>query len=108
MSALSLRLPNSLHERARELARREGVSINQLVSAALAEKMSALLTEEYLGTRARRGSRARYLAALAQVPDVEPNPEDVLMTAAPNKRLQPAKAQRKPKAKGAARKRLRG
>jgi len=107
MSALSLRLPNSLHERARELARREGVSINQLVSAALAEKMSALLTEEYLGTRARRGSRARYLAALAQVPDVEPNPEDVL-TAAANKRLQPAKARRKPKAKRAARKRLRG
>ncbi len=47
MSALSLRLPNSLHERARDLARREGVSINQLVASALAEKMSALLTEEY-------------------------------------------------------------
>ena len=41
MSALSLRLPNSLHERARDLARREGVSINQLVASALAEKMSA-------------------------------------------------------------------
>jgi hypothetical protein len=108
MSALSLRLPNSLHERARELARREGVSINQLVSAALAEKMSALLTEEYLETRARRGSRARYLAALAQVPDVEPDPADILATAAPNKRLQPTKARRKAKAKRAARGRLRG
>ena len=108
MSALSLRLPNSLHERVRELARREGVSINQLVSAALAEKMSALLTEEYLETRARRGSRARYLAALPHVPDVEPDPEDVLMRAAPNQRLQPTKARRRPKAKRAARKRLRG
>ena len=48
MSALSLRLPNSLHERARDLAEREGISINQLVSTALAEKMSALMTEEYL------------------------------------------------------------
>jgi hypothetical protein len=47
MSALSLRLPHSLHERARTLARREGISINQLISTALAEKMSALLTEEY-------------------------------------------------------------
>jgi hypothetical protein len=103
MSALSLRLPNSLHERARELARREGVSINQLVSAALAEKMSALLTEEYLETRARRGSRTRYLAALAQVPAVEPDPEDALMTAAPNRRLQPTKARRKAKAKRAPR-----
>ena len=108
MSALSLRLPNSLHERARELARREGVSINQLVSAALAEKMSALLTEEYLEARARRGSRARFLAALARVPAVEPDPEDALHEKASNKRLQPTKARRKPKAKRAARKRLRG
>ena len=107
MSALSLRLPNSLHERARELARREGVSINQLVSAALAEKMSALLTEEYLEARARRGSRARYLAALAHVPAVEPDPEDVLPEAS-NRRLQPSKARRKPAAKRAVGKRLRG
>ena len=108
MSALSLRLPNSLHERARELARREGVSINQLVAAALAEKMSALLTEEYLEARARRGSRTRFLAALAQVPAVEPDPEDVLLGEAPNRRLQPAKARRRRGTKRAARKRLRG
>lgn len=107
MSALSLRLPNSLHERARELARREGVSINQLVSAALAEKMSALLTEEYLEARARRGSRPRFLAALAQVPAVEPDAGDVLGEA-PNKRLQPTKARRKPVAKHRGRRRLRG
>jgi len=109
MSALSLRLPNSLHERARELARREGVSINQLVSAALAEKMSALLTEEYLEARARRGSRARFLAALARVPAGEPDAEDVLPEEAPNnKRLQPTKARRKPATKRRSRKRLRG
>lgn len=76
MSTLSLRLPNSLHERARELAGREGISINQLIATALAEKRSALMTEEYLEVRARRGSRARYLRALAQVPDVEPEPSD--------------------------------
>lgn len=108
MSALSLRLPNSLHERARELARREGVSINQLVSAALAEKMSALLTEEHLEVRARRGSRSRFLAALAQVPAVEPDAEDVLTPRTPPKRLQPTKAGRKPVARRGARKRLRG
>ena len=78
MSALSLRLPNSLHERARELAEREGISINQLVSTALAEKMAALMTEEFLEVRARRGSRTRLLRALAKVPDVAPEPEDRL------------------------------
>jgi hypothetical protein len=72
MSALSLRLPNSLHQRVRELAEREGISINQLVPTALAEKMSALLTEEFLDVRAQRGSRARFLRALREVPDVEP------------------------------------
>ena len=108
MSALSLRLPNSLHERARDLARREGVSINQLVASALAEKMSALLTEEYLEARAKRGSRARFLAALAQVPAIEPDPEDRLPTGAPNRRLQPTKARRKAVLKPRPPTRLRG
>ena len=78
MSALSIRLPNSLHERVRELAKREGISINQLVATALAEKMSALMTAEYLETRARRGSRDKYRTALDQVPEVEPDEEDRL------------------------------
>ena len=108
MSALSLRLPNSLHERARELARREGVSINQLVASALAEKMSALLTEEYLEARAQRGSRAKFLAALAQVPAIEPEPEDSFATTAPNRRLQPAKARQHQAKKRPRAPRLRG
>jgi hypothetical protein len=95
MSAMSLRLPNSLHERARELARREGISINQLVSSALAEKMSALLTEEYLEARAQRGSRTRFLAALARVPATKPNPED-LLEATPKKRSLQPKTRLKP------------
>jgi hypothetical protein len=78
MSALSVRLPESLHQRVREMAVREGISINQLIATALAEKMSALLTADYLEGRARRGSRTRFLAALAQVPDVEPQPHDRL------------------------------
>jgi len=76
MSTMSLRLPESLHEKVRELAEREGVSINQLVTTALAEKISALLTEEYLGARAARGSRKKFLEVLAKVPDAEPEPGD--------------------------------
>jgi hypothetical protein len=84
MSALSIRLPASLHERVRELAAREGISINQLVATALAEKMAAMMTEEYLDARARRGDRNRYLAALASVPDVQ-EPETDRYTVAPKK-----------------------
>jgi hypothetical protein len=78
MSTLSLRLPESLHRRLGEVAEQEGVSINQLISAAVGEKMAALLTEEYLSARAKRGSRKRFLAALSSVPDVQPQDEDRL------------------------------
>jgi hypothetical protein len=45
----------------------------QSVATAMAEKRSALMTEDYPQERARRGSRAKYEAALAHVPDVEPD-----------------------------------
>jgi hypothetical protein len=76
MSTLSLRLPDSLHDTARSLAKREHVSINQLISTAVAEKISALMTEDYLEERARRGKRKDYDAVLAKVPDVEPDERD--------------------------------
>ena len=41
MSTLSLRLPDSLHEKVRELAAQDGISINQFIATAMAEKMSA-------------------------------------------------------------------
>ena len=78
MSALSLRLPNSLHARARALAEREGISLNQFVSTAVAEKLSALLTEEYLTSRAQQGNRAAFLKVLAKAHDVDPAPGDEL------------------------------
>ena len=76
MGALSLRLPESLHRKLGEIAEREGVSINQFISSAVAEKMSALLTEEYLRARAKRASRRKFDAVLAKVPDVEPEAFD--------------------------------
>ena len=56
MSTLSLRLPESLHKQLKDVAEREGVSINQLITTAVAEKLSALMTADYLEERATRGS----------------------------------------------------
>lgn len=78
MATLSLRLPTSLHREIRELAKREGISINQFITTAAAEKLSALVTEEYLEKRAKRGSREKFEEALAQLPDVEPEEHDRL------------------------------
>jgi hypothetical protein len=77
MSSLSLRLPNSLHKKLRELAQREGISINQFITTAVAEKMSALATVDYLDERAKKGSRKKFQAVLDKVPDVAPSDFDL-------------------------------
>jgi len=78
MSAISLRLPKSLHEAARALAEKEEISLNQLITLALAEKISALMTEDYLGERAKRGDRKKFRRVLAKSADHEPAEEDRL------------------------------
>ena len=76
MSTISLRLPNSLHNRVRTLSKTDSISINQFVATAVAEKISALDTEDYLMQRAGTGSRRKFEAALSKVPDVEPDAFD--------------------------------
>ena len=78
MSTISLRLPESLHGQLRELSKQEDVSMNQLIVLALAEKISALATEDYIQKRAQRGNRARFEQAMAKVAEAEPPPYDVL------------------------------
>lgn len=76
MSTLSLRLPESLHRHIKEYSEKEGVSINQFISTAVAEKMSALATESYLAVRASRGSSDKLKKILSKVPERKPLPGD--------------------------------
>ena len=78
MSTLSVRLPESLHKKAKELAAQENISVNQFITTALAEKISALITEDYLENRAARGSREKFKKALSKVKAAEPAEEDRL------------------------------
>lgn len=71
MSTISVRLPESLHKKARDIAKKEKTSINQLVSSALGEKIAAIMTEEYIDNRAKKGSKAKFKKALKKVPDIE-------------------------------------
>ncbi|MCA9973490.1 MAG: toxin-antitoxin system HicB family antitoxin [Anaerolineales bacterium] len=77
-SVLSLRIPKTLHSQVRELAEEEGISMNQFVMLAIAEKVATLQAIDYLEERARRGSREKLLAVLAKAPDVEPDEADRL------------------------------
>lgn len=78
MSTISLRLPDSLHEEIRKLASRENVSINQLATLAIAEKIAALDTADYLLGRAAKADKKKFLRAMAKVADQAPQKEDAL------------------------------
>jgi len=78
MSTISLRLPASLRISARDLAKKESVSINQLITLALAEKVSALMVEDYLGKRAKRGDKRKFHKAMAKAANIKPEAYDRL------------------------------
>lgn len=71
MTTLSLRLPDSYHSMLKEITLKDKISINQFIVSAVAEKISALETQRYLEERGARGSRDKFLAVLAKVPDAE-------------------------------------
>jgi len=78
MSNLSLRLPDSLHRKLREIAEKDDVSINQFIATAVAEKAAAVLTVEYLEERGSRIDPQLLKRLLSRVPDVEPVAGDEL------------------------------
>jgi hypothetical protein len=78
MSALTVRLPNSIHNKIRELAKQDGISINQFLASAAAEKVSSILTVDYLEREAALGSRQDFERILKMVPDVAPCADDQL------------------------------
>jgi len=78
MTTLTVRLPESLHKEIKQLAKAEGVSINQFLTLAAAEKISALRTVDYLREEAAKGSREDFEAFLAAVPAADPIEEDRL------------------------------
>jgi hypothetical protein len=69
-------IPDSLMKQIRELATREGVTVEQFISAAAAEKAAAWMMVEYLRARATRGARESFERAIARVPDAEPEEDD--------------------------------
>ncbi|MDE2216547.1 MAG: toxin-antitoxin system HicB family antitoxin [Planctomycetota bacterium] len=81
MSTLSVKLPESLHKKIKKIAKEEKVSINQFISSAAAEKISAIMTVDYLEKEAKLGKKKDFEIILKKVPDVEPEPYDRLSKA---------------------------
>lgn len=68
MTSLTVTLPNSIQRHLQEMADLEGVPIQQFVTSAVAEKISALTAEHYLRSRADRADPAAFRAILDRVP----------------------------------------
>lgn len=66
-SNFALRVPPSLLAEARKAADAEGVALNQLITLALAEKISAIRMDEYFDERARRADSAKVTRILARI-----------------------------------------
>lgn len=65
-SNFALRLQPSLYEAARELAKTEGVAMNQLINVAVAQFVAANDAGNYIALRAKRGSVERALEILRE------------------------------------------
>ena len=78
MTRIQIELPASVHERAKHLAERDGVSVDQFISTALAEKMSVLEAEDFVRERAACGSREAFDRVMAKVPARKPLDGDEL------------------------------
>jgi predicted transcriptional regulator len=76
MTALTVRLPNSVHQKVRELALRDEISVNQFIAAAVSEKMASVMTLDYLKQEAAKGSRSDFDRFMNLVPNAPTVPGD--------------------------------
>jgi hypothetical protein len=78
MSTMNVTLPQSLQSQVETLARKEGISVTEFITLAVAERLATVATADYLAERAKRGSRDKLLAVLAKAPDIDPEGHDKL------------------------------
>ena len=76
MSILEAQVPDLLLQQVRELATKQKVSVDQVVSSALAAQVSAHSTRESAASRAQRVHWPKVDEILSRVPDVQPLPGD--------------------------------
>jgi hypothetical protein len=78
MKTVAAQIPEPVLKQAQELAARENVPLEQIISLAVAQAVGVWSNESYMALRAKRGSRDKFLDALKEVPDVEPPDYDRL------------------------------
>ena len=78
MKTIEAQIPEPVLKQAQELAARENVPLEQIITLAVAQSVGVWSNESYVAMRAKRGSREKFLEALKEAPDVEPQDYDRL------------------------------
>jgi hypothetical protein len=58
MTAITIRLPNSVHQKIKAPAARDDVSVNQFIASAASEKMASVLILDFLKAETAKGKRS--------------------------------------------------
>ena len=78
MTTIRANVPDYLAKLAEEAARKENVTVDQIVALALSAQVSAWNVREDIESRAKRGSAVHLKEILSKVPDRPPLPGDEL------------------------------
>jgi hypothetical protein len=78
MKTIEAKIPEPVLKQAQELAARENIPLEQIISLAVAQSVGVWSNESYVALRAKHASRAKFLDALKEAPDVEPPEYDCL------------------------------
>ena len=78
MKTIEAHIPEPVLKQAQELAARENIPLDQLISLAVTQAVGVWSNESYVALRAKRASREKFVDALKEVPDVEPADYDRL------------------------------
>ena len=76
MSKLQLRLPDTIHNKIRKIARRENVSINQILVNSISNEIIRYETLHFFVERAKDFNEQGFLDALKEIPETEPAEHD--------------------------------
>ena len=78
MTELKIKLPDQLHQKVSEVSKMNKIPIDEIIAAALAQKLFCIIPDPYLEERAKRATGEGFSLVLSQVPDVEPEKYDKL------------------------------
>jgi len=78
MGLVNINIPDSIQYQVNDIVQQDGISIDQFIVSAIAEKIYAIKTVGYLHEKAKQSSQYDFEKVLLKIPDVEPEEYDRL------------------------------